>query len=198
VHEAYNELLRKQGYHFRKFEAFEERLSRFFARESLKTRLALCACGEFFTAVMGRHLVETGICETPGVDERMRALWTWHSLEELDHRGTAFEMYRAFGGGYVRRVALMLLMTALYFVTHLLCFRALLRQDAVRLSSSQRQAARSFLVGRRGFYRSVLGPWIRFFMFGFRPERDIVLASGVARELHHIHIEEHFRSALSA
>ncbi len=186
VHEAYNLLLKKQGYAIARFEAFEKRLARFFMQRSLKTRLALCCCSEFFTVVMGKHLFENRIVEDEGIDERMRALWTWHSLEELDHRSTVFDVYLDQGGGYFRRVALMLLMTALYFSVHLACFFALLRQDKVRFRGI------GFLFGKRGFYSAVIPSWVAFFKPGFHPSKDIKLMPGLAPELHHFHVEEHF------
>jgi uncharacterized protein len=186
VHEAYNLLLKRQGYVISRFEAFERKLAAFFARRSIKTRLALCCCSEFFTVVMGKHLFENRIVEEEGIDERMRALWTWHSLEELDHRSTVFDLYLDQGGGYFRRVGLMLLMTTLYFSTHLACFFALLRQDKVSLRGF------GFLIGKRGFYTAVAPHWLRFFMPGFHPRKDIALAEGLAPELHHFHVESHF------
>jgi predicted metal-dependent hydrolase len=192
VHAAYNELLRRQGYQIARFEAFEKKLSHFFEQRSLKTRLALCLCGEFFTAVMGKHLFQNRICEEEGIDERMRALWTWHSLEELDHRNTAFDLYLHQGGGYLRRVLVMIVMTILYFVTHLACFFALLKQDHVSLTSETRKDGRSFLFGKKGFYRAVITSWFAFFKPGFHPLKDIHLETGLAPELHHFHVEEHF------
>ena len=43
------------------------------------------------------------------LDPTVRALWVWHALEEVEHKSVAFDVYRAAGGGYIRRVALMLL-----------------------------------------------------------------------------------------
>jgi predicted metal-dependent hydrolase len=89
VHDTYNNLLRKQGYKISKHEAFEHSVAEFFNIQDIKTRLVVCLCSEFFTAVLGRHLIEAKIYTIPGVDARMSALWTWHSYEELHHRGTA-------------------------------------------------------------------------------------------------------------
>ena len=32
-------------------------------------------------------------------------LWLWHALEEAEHKAVAFDVYRAAGGGYVRRAS---------------------------------------------------------------------------------------------
>ncbi|MEK9177223.1 MAG: metal-dependent hydrolase, partial [Patescibacteria group bacterium] len=58
VHDAYNDLLRKQGYKISRHEAVEHAIAEFFNKRSVKTRLVVCLCSEFFTAIMGRYLFE--------------------------------------------------------------------------------------------------------------------------------------------
>ena len=44
-------------------------------------------------------------------------LWMWHALEEIEHKGVAFDVYEAVGGGYLRRALAMLWVTVLFALT---------------------------------------------------------------------------------
>ena len=198
VHDAYNTLLEKQGYRISKFEAIEHSIAEFFNRRSIKTRLAVCVCSEFYTAVMSRHVLESGAVEAPGVDERMRALWTWHALEELHHRSTAFNLYLDQGGGYFRRCGLMLFMTVRWLFAHVFASLAILRQGYARLTFATFWRGAGFITGTKGFYTNIVPHWFAFFKPGFHPRKDIKLEVGLDADLHHFHVEKHFVEMVEA
>lgn len=192
VHVAYNTLLRKQGYKIDKHVAFEEAVARFFNKRSVKTRLAVCVCSEFFTAVMGRHVLRTCVPSVKGIDERMRALWTWHSLEELHHRSTAFNLYVDQKGGYFRRTGIMLFLAVRWLLAHVSASLAILGQSKAPLSFKEIWRGVMFVLGPKGFYTNVIPSWVLFFKPGFHPAKDIGLEPGLERDLTHFHVEEHF------
>lgn len=41
----------------------------------------------------------------------------WHALEEIEHKGVAFDVYEAVGGGYLRRAVAMVWVTILFALT---------------------------------------------------------------------------------
>ena len=41
----------------------------------------------------------------------------WHALEEIEHKGVAFDVYEAVGGGYLRRALAMVWVTILFALT---------------------------------------------------------------------------------
>lgn len=192
VHDAYNAMLQKQGYQIKKFEAIEHRIAQFFNKRSIKTRLAVCVCSEFYTAVMSRHVLESRAVEKPGVDERMRALWTWHALEELHHRSTAFDLYLDQGGGYFRRCGLMLFMTLRWLFAHVFASLAILRQSKAKITLSTFWHGAGFITGYHGFYTNIIPSWFAFFKPGFHPRKDIELEHGLDPDLRHFHVEKHF------
>jgi predicted metal-dependent hydrolase len=49
------------------------------------------------------------------LDPEVRGLWLWHALEEAEHKAVAFDVYKAAGGGYLRRTWMMLVTTAFFF-----------------------------------------------------------------------------------
>jgi len=79
-------------------------------RKSKRTRLddlAVTCALEHFTAIMAEGwLDETEMRES--AVEPLRTLWTWHAIEELDHKSVAYDVYQEIGGDYERRRAWML------------------------------------------------------------------------------------------
>jgi predicted metal-dependent hydrolase len=39
-----------------------------------------------------------------GAEPDMHTLWSWHAAEETEHKSVAIDVYRAAGGGNLRRV----------------------------------------------------------------------------------------------
>jgi len=115
-HRAFNELLVAHGY--AEAPRVERKLRGFLrlVRKMLspKSQLAVTCALEHFTAMLAEQLLGQ-----PRMREQMhpavRPLWLWHALEESEHKAVAFDVYRAAGGGYMRRASLMLLTSVVFF-----------------------------------------------------------------------------------
>ncbi|HYM48408.1 MAG TPA: metal-dependent hydrolase, partial [Burkholderiaceae bacterium] len=59
--------------------------------------VAATAASEHFTAIFSAYLL-THPQVFEGAEPRLRTMWLWHSAEELEHRCTAFDLYRALDG----------------------------------------------------------------------------------------------------
>lgn len=116
-HRAFNALLVAHGH--AEAPAIERRLGTFLAlvKRTLPpaSQLAVTCALEHFTAMLAEQLLRRPELRDE-LDPQVRALWTWHALEEVEHKAVAFDVYRAAGGGYLRRVAIMLLTTAVFLV----------------------------------------------------------------------------------
>ncbi|HWM88771.1 MAG TPA: metal-dependent hydrolase [Kofleriaceae bacterium] len=107
-HRAFNEMLARQG--FTAAPRVEARLRRLLDRGrrqlSPHSQLAITCALEHFTAMMAEALLGQ-----PGMRDDMHAavrpLWLWHALEESEHKAVAFDVYRASGGGELRRILIM-------------------------------------------------------------------------------------------
>ncbi len=191
VHDGYNALLVRQGYVIAPHEAFVRRLHAIIeGHMGLRTRLAACLCSEYLTALTAQHILALNLGQSGTVDPRMRRLWEWHTLEELDHRSTMHDLYLHMGGGYLRRCIVMLGLTLIYSVGHAACLASLIRQDRILSGVTDDPTKHGFLFGSNGFYWAISRGWIRFFRPGFHPQKDIRLDPKVTRQLHHYHIEE--------
>ena len=102
VHQQYNAELAAQGLVFVR-EAKPERRIRLLARLDPLDGSAVTCAVEHFTAMLA-----DGVLALPGwldgAEPDMHTLWSWHAVEESEHKGVAMDVYRAAGGGYWRRV----------------------------------------------------------------------------------------------
>lgn len=80
---------------------------------SPKSQLAVTCAIEHLTALLAESMLGDPAVHQP-IDPAVRTLWLWHGLEESEHKAVAFDVYRAAGGGYLRRIALMALATAVF------------------------------------------------------------------------------------
>lgn len=190
MHDAYNRYLEELGFPVHKYNVETKELILFFERIfSLKGRLAICAMIEHFTAIFSKQILDTGILEGEDVDERMDRVWSWHCLEELEHRSTAIDMYRRIGGGYFTRVSAALITSVLFAIAHTRCLLAFLHTKGLLWKWHTWKIGMPYVFGRRGVYRLFLTDWILFFKPGFHPY-DIPIENRFQKQLHHYHIED--------
>jgi len=116
LHTRYNNRLAEQGVRVdRILEGQERRLFQIirghFSREFT---LGITAAAEHITAIMADCFVERpGIFE--GADPRVRALYVWHAMEEMEHKAVAYDVLQDVArASYLTRVSSMLLVTILF------------------------------------------------------------------------------------
>ncbi|WP_232472407.1 metal-dependent hydrolase [Burkholderia ubonensis] len=174
-HRAYNRRLARQGMPVGALEVIMRRRQQQCRRvASPLLRLTFTACLEHYTAILADLLLrDPAILD--GADPSMAAIWRWHAVEETEHRAVAFDVFRACGGGavkrYIMRTAAMLGVTACfvvdlaYFVTRL----AVADRDAGNWRSWARLGW--WLFGAPGVFTRVLPAWLAWFSPCFHPSR---------------------------
>lgn len=173
-HRAFNELLVAHGYEVAPL--VEARLRRFLrlVRETLPplSQLAVTCALEHFTAILAEQLLRDDHVQK-GVHPAVAPLWLWHALEESEHKAVAFDVYCEVGGGYVRRVAIMLLTTAIFFAVQALVHARLMATRKILWKPW------TWLVGATrmwiypGFFTRLLPAYLAYFRPGFHPtDRD--------------------------
>jgi predicted metal-dependent hydrolase len=183
-HRAFNEMLRVQGLGVA--EEAEEQLRRLlnFARRTLSPRgqLAVTCALEHFTAILAEQLLRDAR-HRDVIQDSVRPLWVWHALEESEHKAVAFDVYEKLGGGYARRVSVMLLATA-FFVGELAYVHArLLRAQGELANARGWLGSVSYLWVRPGLLRKLVPAYLSYFRPGFHPDdRDTGSLLGVWRE----------------
>lgn len=108
VHTKYNQRLERQGVQISRFTQHIRRISDVrLRRYSAKYNVALTAAFEHFTAMMA-ELFFAEKTMLAGADPRVRAMFAWHAVEEMEHKAVAYDvMQKVAKVGYIRRTLAM-------------------------------------------------------------------------------------------
>ena len=172
-HVAFNRRAHDAGYDMSALEKrVDERLAIVRARHPV-VNLAATMALEHFTAILAhellrdsRHLAEA--------DPESRALWQWHAIEEIEHKGVAYDTWLHATRDWPRfkrwsvKARVMLLVTRNFIVDRTHGSLELLRQDGI---TGPKAWARLFWFNfvRPGMMRKIAGAWLSFFMPRFHP-----------------------------
>ena len=135
--------------------------------------LAATMCLEHFTAILAHQLLKNPR-HLGKADAESGALWRWHAIEEIEHKGVAYDTWLYATKGWTRwkrwsvKARVMLFCTRNFVIDRSLGTIELLRQDGI---TGARAWARMlwFAWVRPGMMRRILGAWIAFFLPGFHP-----------------------------
>lgn len=70
-----------------------------------RMQLSLMAGIEHFTAVLAEYMMKNEAIFWETEDEKQRALWMWHMLEESEHKDIAYDVYQQLSGDYLLRIS---------------------------------------------------------------------------------------------
>lgn len=167
VHQQYNDQLARQGYDYTLEDNTRKRVA-LIARLPVHDRLAITCALEHYTAMLAdfvlRHPAWLATAEP-----RMRTLWSWHAAEESEHKAVAFDVYRAAGGGYWKRVLWYLHVSLVFWwdTTRQTAYN--LQRDRALWSWSTWRSAASAWFGRRGLAWHLLKPGLDYLSPRFHP-----------------------------
>ncbi|MGQ0590577.1 MAG: metal-dependent hydrolase [Sphingosinicella sp.] len=135
--------------------------------------LAATMCLEHFTAILANQLLRNPR-HLDKADPESAALWRWHAIEEIEHKGVAYDTWLHATRGISRRrrwkikAKVMLFVTRNFIVDRSRGTLELLRQDGI---TGARAWARMlwFAWINPGMLRKVFGAWLAFFLPRFHP-----------------------------
>jgi hypothetical protein len=173
-HIEYNEALNAAGLPASKLEKYVVKLLDYGRRTAPHSlQLAQTVALEHYTAMLAGMLLDDDSRIASDVPIYAQ-LWTWHALEETEHKAVSFDVWNAaIRPGlkrYLIRAAAMLQVT-LMFWTIVFCFHIRLliadRHRGGRLRGMWNLMG--FLYGRRGVFPNIALDWLRFFKPSFHP-----------------------------
>jgi uncharacterized protein len=183
-HDSFNRLLRAQGVDVDRFYAeVAALLARPEQNGTPLLRLAITCALEHFTAIMAEMWLTRDL--RLEAHESVRDLWSWHAIEELDHKAVAFDVYVAAGGSYALRVTTMVAVSFAFFAKASELQARLMKHDgqAGNLRSWLRGAWKFW--GPRGYFSRLVPAYLRYFDPNFHPwqQDDSQLIARFEREL---------------
>lgn len=172
-HVQFNKRAFEAGYDLSALEArVEWRLGMTKGRPPI-VNLAATMALEHFTAILAHQLLKNPR-HLAKADAESAALWRWHAMEEIEHKGVAYDTWLHATRDMSRarrwkiKAKVMLFVTRNFIVDRSIGTLALLRQDGI---TGIRAWARMlwFMWIAPGMMRKILGAWLAFFLPGFHP-----------------------------
>ena len=172
VHEQYNQKLRLQGY-------FTEKMDRSLARKinQAKTKLPARIClaatvaTEHYTAILGDKVLRGTVMTEAGIDEQMKTLWKWHSIEEVEHKSVAMDLFLIAGGTRRELAITMFFVTLDFWGDSLFRMLYMLQRDKALFRWKSIGSMLSLFFGKKGLVPLLWRDTFRFFRKGFHPNQ---------------------------
>ncbi len=130
AHTQYNNRMQAQGIDVAGFEKWmrksNDRMRRLLSDDF---NLAITACLEHLTAIMCHGFIERKEIISK-FEPRMRALYSWHAVEEVEHKAVAFDVMEKYSNiGYLRRIGAMLIISIVFPIQTFFLMNYILRKD---------------------------------------------------------------------
>lgn len=106
LHDEFNDTLEEYRYPLNLYRFLADKVFEYgFKRMPNRMQLSMMAGIEHYTAVISQFMMEhEEIFYTSG-DDKQRALWMWHMMEESEHKDIAYDVYEELSGDYALRQA---------------------------------------------------------------------------------------------
>ncbi len=135
--------------------------------------LAVTMALEHYTAIMAQQFVKEA-AHFAGADDESRNLWRWHAIEEIEHKGVAYDTWLHATKDWTRwkrwkvKSLMMFIVTTKFWPNRYRGMLDLLAQDGI---TGARVHARIlwFMFGSPGIVRRLIPAWSTFFLPGFHP-----------------------------
>jgi hypothetical protein len=128
---------------------------------------------EHFTAILAHQLLANPR-HLAGAEAETADLWRWHAMEEIEHKGVAYDTWLFATRDWTRwkrwkvKAKVMFYVTRNFVVDRTQGSLELMRQDGVTgLNALARLLW--YLWIRPGMFRKIAGAWFKFFLPGFHP-----------------------------
>lgn len=178
-HDALNQALVAQGFPVDQQEQVFRVVIRLMQRFPRKFQLAATAALEHYTAIIGEQFLRDPELREM-MDPLIREFWTWHAMEETEHKSVAFDVYETVSGSYTLRVGTMLAISAVYWPLVVFSALKLVADDGQMFKLGKLVHGLNLTLGPRGFFTRLAPKYVDYLKPGFHPthhETDALLAA---------------------
>ena len=134
--------------------------------------LAVTMALEHYTAMMAHMMLGSDLFK--GSDSELKEMWRWHAIEEIEHKGVAYDTWLHATKDWTRfkrwkvKSIMMLLVSRTFWMKRWDGTLDLLAQDGITGVKAKARLA-WYLIGTPGVMRRLFPAWIAFFLPGFHP-----------------------------
>jgi predicted metal-dependent hydrolase len=172
-HVVFNKAAADAGYDMGAIDArLEEMMAQIKQRPPI-VNLAATIALEHYTAIMAHEFLANPR-HFANAEPETAAMWRWHAMEEIEHKGVAFDTYLHATRGWSRwkrwklKSLMMLVITKNFIANRWNDTLALLAQDGISGTRVKLKLA-WYLFGTPGVLRKIVPTWFAYFMPGFHP-----------------------------
>jgi len=175
-HDAFNKRAIEAGYDLTRLEAQIERRLAVTRSRGPFVNLAATMALEHFTAILAHQLLANAR-HLEGADRETAGLWRWHAVEEIEHKGVAYDTWLWATRDWPRwkrwkvKAKVMLFIARNFVVDRTAGALELMRQDGVTGAHAWTRLL-AYLWLRPGMFRKIAGAWVRYFLPGFHPWKE--------------------------
>lgn len=135
--------------------------------------LAATIALEHYTAVLAQLFLKDPTM-FDGADPEWVDMWRWHAIEEIEHKGVAYDTWLHATKDWSRwkrwkvKSRLMAIITVMFWYKRIKGMKVLLAQDGLTGWRVNLRIAH-YMLGRPGLMRRIFLPWAAYFLPGFHP-----------------------------
>lgn len=170
AHQQYNLWLTNQGLPAEYLEEVTlKKIDYIKTKISRRGQLASTVGLEHITAIFAEHLL-THPELLNSMHPHFRQLWTWHAIEEIEHKNVAIDTINAVGGG---KLKFSMMLTTLNFIWDISRNVVVLLQADKQLWKLQtlKDAGSLLFNTKNGFVNHLFKPWLSFMRKDFHPSQ---------------------------
>lgn len=170
-HEQFNAFLRTKGIPTEIVEGYVLNGMKFMAKVlSPQRQLAKTCALEHFTAMLAELILENPEF-IAGMDPRLEPLWTWHAVEESEHKSVAFDVYQNQVGDYWVRTSEMAFTTVEFIGFTIYHYIQLRREMDDKTDWRSVFNGLNWLVGPKGKLHRLLPAYLAYYKRDFHPAK---------------------------
>jgi predicted metal-dependent hydrolase len=172
-HVAFNKAATEAGYDLARIDARVGEMLALTKDRPAIVNLAATMALEHYTAMMAHEFLANPR-HFAGAEPEAAALWRWHSIEEIEHKGVAYDTWLHATAGWSRwrrwklKSLMMLIVTKNFISRRVEDTLELLAQDGLTGAKWKWRIA-AYLLWRPGILRRVFPQWLAYFGPGFHP-----------------------------
>lgn len=178
VHTQFNNRVKAQGVEVdRVLEKQKDIMFGFFRKYFPRSfTLGQTAAAEHLTALMAHGFFSNGLMEK--ADPRIRAMYAWHAVEEIEHKSVAYDVFQKIAkGSYLTRILSFMLVTFTFPFHVFMIMNHMFKVDSVKNRFRVWLKGLWWLYGPGGLYPRLIPAYLAYYMPGFHPWKMGQMAS---------------------